>query len=61
MFLYKNSKNIEDVLSIDNFLRKFDLSHELTKTDVEMFIQEVVDKERYGKKIFKLREDYALN
>jgi len=47
---------IDDVLSINEFLKAYDYDPELyvTNTDIQMFIQELVDKERYGIKIFKV-------
>ena len=52
----KYYKKGENILTIDQFIEKFDTDAEifLTITDVLMFIQEVVDKSRYGIKIFKL-------
>jgi len=47
---------IDNVLSIDKFIEAYDLdtTKSITKTDIQMIIQEVVDKERYGIKIFKV-------
>lgn len=47
-------KETVKVLSIGEFIDEYDIDHQLTKTDIQMFIQEVVDKNRYGIEIFKL-------
>ena len=49
----------EKVMAIDKFLDKF---NGLSKTDIEMFIQEVVEKNRYGERIYKVefKEDINL-
>ena len=47
-------KKVENVLTIKGFIDKIDVENLLTKTDMMMFIQEVVDKNRYGINMFKI-------
>jgi len=49
-------KNVDNVLALNEFIEKYDVDPEvfLTKTDINMFIQEVVDKNRYRIKIYKV-------
>lgn len=47
-------KKVENVLTLQEFLEKIEVETFLTKTDILMFIQEVVDKNRYGINIFKI-------
>lgn len=52
----KYFEKVENVLTVEEFIEKIDVDPEiyLTKTDIMMFIQEVVDKNRYGINIFKI-------
>jgi len=52
----KFNKEVKNVMSLGEYLRKFDIDPEiiLTKIDIMFFIQEVVEKNRYQTKIFKI-------
>ncbi len=54
----------EKIISKDRFLDKFNtyIDGDLSKTDIDMFIQEVVEKNRYGEKIYnvELNDDISL-
>ena len=59
----KYFKKVENVLTVEEFIEKVDIEFFLSKTDIMMFIQEVVDKNRYGINIFKIplmKEDTFL-
>jgi len=60
LYLVKNDitiiKNLDGVLSIDDFIEKYNIDPEIiiTKTDIRMVIQEIVDRNRYQIKYYKI-------
>lgn len=52
-----NIENIEQILSIDDFIRRYntDPDTRITNTDIKMIIQEVVDRERFSIKYFQIK------
>jgi hypothetical protein len=51
--------NPDKIISIEDFIDEYNISSEgiLSKTDVDMFIQEVIKKNRYGEKIYEVKFD----
>ncbi|MHA2472216.1 MAG: hypothetical protein ACXAES_03165 [Promethearchaeota archaeon] len=56
-------KNPKKTITVDKFLDKYNThpKDKLSKTDVDMFIQEVIRKNRFGKKIYEVKFDDKIN